>query len=52
MKLVPKEGRGSRIRGNDGLQASCSDVPWISPLFNELFEYQASILTAEPESIG
>ena len=27
VKPVPKEGRGSRIRGNNGLQASCSEVP-------------------------
>ena len=28
VKPVPTEGRGSRLRGNDGLQASCSEVPW------------------------
>ena len=27
VKPVPTEGRGSRLRGNDGLQASCSEVP-------------------------
>ncbi len=27
VKPVPTEGRGSRIRENDGLQASCSEVP-------------------------
>ena len=28
VKPVPTEGRGSRLRGNDGLQASCSEVPY------------------------
>ena len=29
MKPVPTEGLGSRLRGNDGLQASCSEVSWV-----------------------
>ncbi len=27
VKPVPTEGRDSRLRDNDGLQASCSEVP-------------------------